>query len=72
MFIDSTQIGGTQAYAAESGGGGLQWKGAANVRAFESFSSSSQVTFKVQAAANNVNSTVYIYNPTLLVMEIQA
>ena len=72
MFIDSTQIGGTHLYAAESGSGSLQWKGSANVRAFESFSSSSQVTIKVQAAANNDNSTVYIYNPTLLVMEIQA
>ena len=29
MFIDSTQIGGTQSYAAESGSGGLQWKGSA-------------------------------------------
>ena len=72
MFIDSTQIGGTQVYAAESASGGLQWKGSSYLRAFESFSGTSQVTFKVQGAANNTNSTVYVYNPTIIVMEIAA
>jgi len=72
MFIDSTEIGGTQSYAAESGAGGLQFKGAAYLRAFDSFSGTSQVTFKVQGAANNTNSTVYVYRPTLIVMEVAA
>ena len=72
MFIDSTEIGGTQTYAAESASGGLQFKGAAHLRAFDSFSGTSQVTFKVQGAANNTASTVYIYNPTLIVMEVSA
>ena len=72
MLRDSTQIGGTHVYAAESASGGLQWKGSANIRDFGTFSGTSQVTFKVQMAAANTNSTVYIYNPTLIVMEFAA
>jgi len=72
MFRDSTQIGGTHVYAAESSSGGLQWKGSANIRDFGTFSGTSQVTFKMQMAANNTNSTVYIYNPTIIVMEFAA
>ena len=72
MLIDSTQIGGTHIYAAENASGGLQWKGNANVRAFDTFGGTSQVTFKVQMAAQRTEGTVYIYNPTLIVMEIAA
>tara|TARA_R100000353_G_scaffold7534_2_gene9394 strand:+ start:151 stop:702 length:552 start_codon:yes stop_codon:yes gene_type:complete len=72
MLLDGSTITGQQNFAAESSSGGLQWKGSANIRDFGTFGSTNQRTFKVQMAAANTNSTVYIYNPTLIVMEFAA
>tara|TARA_R100000231_G_scaffold7136_2_gene10171 strand:- start:865 stop:1335 length:471 start_codon:yes stop_codon:yes gene_type:complete len=72
MFIDSTQIGGDSTYAAESSSGSLQFRGAANMRAVGTFGTTNQVTFKMTAATAVTQSTVYIYQPTLIVMEVSA
>tara|TARA_B100000282_G_scaffold51688_1_gene32938 strand:- start:2333 stop:2884 length:552 start_codon:yes stop_codon:yes gene_type:complete len=72
ILLDGNTISGQQNFAAESASGGLQWKGSANIRDFGTFGNTNQRTFKVQMAANRTESTVYIYNPTLIVMEFAA